>query len=455
MHNERAAYRNDTSARATVPVSRRDFVAAAGSFAAAASVLADPVARTAHAAGSDRLKVGLVGCGGRGTGAASQAISADTGVVLWAVADAFADQVKAGASPLGRTVEEKAKDNASFKTRFDCPSERQFAGLDSYKQVIDACDVVLLSAPPAFRPLHLKAAVEASRQIFCEKPMAVDAAGLRSLRDTVKVATEKHLSLVSGFCWRYAARERDVYKRIHEGAIGPVRSAYTTYNSPGFRGEVPRKPDWSDMEYCLRNWQYYTWLSGDHIVEQAVHSVDRLAWAMNDELPVSVNCTAGREVRPDAPKDNNIFDHFTAAFEYADGRRGFHMCRHFPGAASDNTDYIVGTKGTATVSGFQNTQQTVVDGVTWQSEVPKNDMYQQEHNELVASIRSGTPINDGVRMTNSTAMAIMARMSGYTGQPVTWQQLWESKEDLSPEAWDLSSPPPPSPIAIPGRTKLV
>ena len=455
MNNELSPSRSDTSARDTGHVSRRGFVAVAGSVAAAASVLADPVARTAYAAGSDRLKVGLVGCGGRGTGAASQAISADPGVVLWAVADAFADRVQAGASLLGRTVEEKTKDDAAFQTRFDCPTARQFAGLDSYKQVIDACDVVLLAAPPAFRPLHLKAAVDAGRQIFCEKPMAVDAAGLRSLRDTVKLATDKHLSLVSGFCWRYAARERDIYKRIHEGAIGPVRSAYTTYNSGGFRGEVPRKADWSDMEYCLRNWQYYTWLSGDHLVEQAVHSVDRLAWAMNDEMPVSVNCTAGREVRPDAPKGNNIFDHFTAAFEYADGRRGFHMCRHFPGAANDNSDYIVGTKGTATVNGFQNKQQTVVDGVTWQSEAPKNDMYQQEHDELVASIRSGKAINDGDRMTNSTAMAIMARMSGYTGQPVTWKQLWESQEDLAPAAWDLSAAPPPSPIAVPGRTKLV
>ena len=455
MENDLSLPRHGTVAADAGQVSRRGFVAAATVAGAAATVLADPIARMAHAAGSDRLKVGLVGCGGRGTGAASQAISADPGVVLWAMADALADRVRAGASLLGRTFEEKAKDDAAFQTRFDCPTERQFTGFDSYKQVIDACDVVLLAAPPAFRPLHLKAAVEAGRQIFCEKPMAVDAAGLRSLRDTVKVATEKQLALVSGFCWRYAARERDVYKRIHEGAIGPVRSAYTTYNSPGFRGELPRRPDWSDMEYCLRNWQYYTWLSGDHIVEQAVHSIDRLAWAMNDEMPVSVNCTAGREVRSDAPKGNNIFDHFTAAFEYADGRRCFHMCRHFPGAASDNSDYIVGAKGTATVNGSQNTQQTVVDGMTWQSEAPKNDMYQQEHDELFASIRSGRPINDGERMTNSTAMAIMARMSGYTGQPVTWQQLWESKEDLAPTAWDFSAAPPPSPIAVPGRTKLV
>ena len=446
---------NDAAPHAAGPLSRRGFVAGSAAAAAASAVLADPIARTAHAAGSDRLKVGLVGCGGRGTGAASQAISADPGVVLWALADPFADRVQAGASLLGRTVEEKAKDNASFGTRFDCTSDRQFTGLDGYKKLVDACDVVLLAAPPAFRPLHLKAAVEAGRQIFCEKPMAVDAAGLRSLRDTVKVATEKHLSLVAGFCWRYANRERDVYKRIHEGAIGPVRSAYTTYNSSGFRGETPRKADWSDMEYCIRNWPYYTWLSGDHIVEQAVHSIDRLSWAMNDEMPVSVNCTAGREVRPDAPAGNNIFDHFTAAFEYADGRRGFHMCRHFPGAANDNSDYIVGTAGTATVNGLQNKQQTVSNGETWQSQAPKNDMYQQEHDELFAAIRSGKPINDGESMTKSTAMAIMARMSGYTGQPVSWQQLWDSKEDLSPSAWDFSASPPPSPIAVPGKTKLV
>jgi len=349
MDNDLSLPRHGTVAADAGQVSRRGFVAAATAAGAAASVLADPVARMAHAAGSDRLKVGLVGCGGRGTGAASQAITADPGVVLWAVADAFADRVQAGASLLGRTVEEKAKADAAFQTRFDCPTERQFAG---------------------------------------------------------------------------------------------------------FRGEVPRKPDWSDMEYCLRNWQYYTWLSGDHIVEQAVHSIDRLVWAMNDEMPVSVNCAAGREVRSDAPKGNNIFDHFTAAFEYADGRHGFHICRHFPGAASDNSDSIVGTRGTATVNGFQNKQQTVVDGATWQSEAPKNDMYQQEHDELFASIRSAKPINDGVWMTNSTAMAIMARMSGYTGQPVTWQQLWESKEDLAPTAWDFSAAPPPSPIAVPGKTKL-
>jgi len=436
-------------------LARREFLAGATAVAATATLLADPLARTAHAAGSDRLKVGLIGCGGRGTGAASQAIAADAGVVLWALADPFVDHVQSGAGILGRTVKEKTKEDASYKDRFDCPPERQFTGLDGYKQLIDACDVVLLAAPPAFRPLHLKACVEAGKQIFCEKPMAVDAAGLRSIRETVQLATEKHLSLVAGFCWRYANRERDLYRRIHDGGLGKVLAASTTYNASGFRGEVPRKEGWSDMDYVIRNWPYYTWLSGDHIVEQAVHAIDKLAWAMNDDAPESVLCTAGREVRPDVPKGNNIFDHFCATFEYADGRRGFHMCRHFPGAASDNSDYIMGTHGTATVNGWKNLHEIVSGGTTWKSDRPKNDMYQQEHDELFAGIRSGKPINDGDRMVSSTAMAIMARMSGYTGQPVTWKQLWDSTENLMPEPLALDTAPPASPIAVPGKTKLV
>ena len=435
-------------------VARRTFTnAAAGAGLVAA--FTDPIARLAHAAGGERLKVGLIGCGGRGAGAAIQAISADPGAVLWALADPFLDRVESGANVIARAVESRAAKDASFRSRYNCPTERQFTGLDGYRHLIDTCDVVLLAAPSAFRPLHLRAAVEAGRQIFCEKPVAVDATGLRSVRETVRLAAEKGLSIVSGFCWRYAARERDIFRRIHDGEIGPVRVAYTTYNASGFRGENPRKPGWSDMEYRIRNWPYYTWLSGDHIVEQAVHSLDRMVWALGDVMPDSVLCTGGREVRPDAPLGNNVYDHFCAAFEFPDGRRGFHMCRHFPGAANDNSDYIIGTVGTATVNGFRNRQELSRDGVVWQSGVPKNDMYQQEHDDLFASIRSGRPINDGESMTNSTALAIMARMSAYTGQPVSWAQVWESREDLAPERWDLAAPPPPAPIAVPGKTKLI
>ena len=433
-------------------VNRRGFVTAA---VVAGGLLAHPLARGANVAGSDRLRVGLVGCGGRGTGAASQAMKADKGIVLWSLADPFPDRLQSAANVLGRMVEEKVADDPAFKERFDCPAERQFAGLDGYLKLIDCCDVVLLAAPPAFRPAHLRAAVAAGKQIFCEKPMAVDAEGLRSVSESVTAAIAKNLALVAGFCWRYSPPERDIYRRIHDGAIGPVRAVSTTYNAAGFRGEVPRQDGWTDLEYQIRNWPYYTWLSGDHIVEQAVHAIDKLAWAMNDDTPESVLCTGGREVRPDVPVGNNIFDHFGATFEYADGRRGFHMCRHFPGAAADNSDYVIGTTGTALVNGFQNVRQIQAGGSTYSSDAPKSDMYQQEHDELFASIRSGKPINDGKRMTNSTAMAIMARMSAYTGQIVSWQQLWDSKEDLSPASWEFGPQLPVLPVAVPGKTKLL
>jgi len=443
------------------PLARRGVLGAtAAALGAAATALAadppaDPIAKVANVAGSDRVKVGLVGCGGRGSGAAMQAMNADPGMVLWALADPFPDRVQSGANVLARAVDEHVQKDASYKERFNCPPERQFTGLDGYQAVIDSCDVVLLAAPPAFRPAHLRDAVKAGRHVFCEKPMAVDPAGLRSIRDTVKLATEKDLNLVAGFCWRYSARERDIYDRLHYGAIGPVRAAYTTYNAAGFRGEVPRQPGWSDMEYCIRNWPYYTWLSGDHIAEQAVHALDKIAWAMKDVPPTRVLCTGGREVRPDVPVGNNIYDHFAATFEYADGARGFHMCRHFPGCANDNSDYIMGANGYAIVNGWSDRHEIVTDGKVWKSEAKKNDMYQQEHDELFAAIRAGKPINDGVRMTNSTAMAIMARMSAYTGQEVTWEQVWESKEDLAPPSWEFGPALPPQPIAVPGKTKLI
>jgi myo-inositol 2-dehydrogenase/D-chiro-inositol 1-dehydrogenase len=429
--------------------SRRQFSAAA---AVTAAMVADPLARTAHAAGSDRLKVGLVGCGGRGTGAGSQALQADPGMVLWALADPFPDRVESGFNILARVAADRAKEDSGIKDRLDCPTERRFTGLDGYKSLIDCCDVVLLATPTAFRHLHLRAAVEAGKHVFCEKPVASDAAQLRHVRDTVEMFREKKLSLVGGLCWRYDNRMRDVFKRLADGAIGPVRSAYTTYNSGGWRGEIARKPEWTDMEYQIRNWQYYTWLSGDHITEQAIHSLDRLLWAFGDEMPVAVSCTGGRQLRGDRPVANNVFDHFCAAFDWADGRRGFHTCRHFPGAASDNTDYVTGTTGTGLINGFGNKHQLTTPAGSWQSEAPKNAMYQQEHDDLFASIRGGTPINDGSVLINSNVLALMARMSAYSGQPISTAQFWAAKESLLPQPLTLETPVPATPVAVPGKT---
>jgi myo-inositol 2-dehydrogenase/D-chiro-inositol 1-dehydrogenase len=433
-------------------VSRRGFVAAG---AVATGVLSAGLARSANVAGSDRLKVGLVGCGGRGLGAGAQAMAADPGAVLWALADPFPEKPQQAANVLSRAVAEKTKDDPAYAQRFDCPADRWFTGLDGYRRLIDCCDVVLLCSPTAFRPAQLRAAVEAGRHVFCEKPVAVDATALRHVRESTQIARDKKLSLVSGFVWRYTSRMRDAFKQIADGAIGPVRSAYTTYNSTGYRGEVPRKPGWTDMEYQIRNWQYYTWLSGDHITEQAIHMLDRLLWAFGDEMPTGVVCTGGREVRGDAPAGNNIFDHFVAAFEFEGGRRGFHMCRHFPNCPVDVSDFITGTTGTAEINGFKNSQRFTTPARTWESEAPKNDGYQQEHDDLFAGIRDGKPIDDGSILVNSNALALMARMSAYTGQRVTLEQLWESKEDLVPETISLDAPPPPTPIAVPGKTRLL
>lgn len=435
-------------------LTRRGFTVVSG-LAGATATLADPVARVAHAGGSDRIKFGLVGCGGRGSGAAMQAMSADPGNVLWALADAFPDALENGAKRLERTAQEKAQKDPSFNDRFAVPPERRFAGFDAYRDLIDAVDVVLLATPTVFRPRMLRAALEAGKHVFCEKPVAVDATALRQVRETVQLAREKNVSLVSGFCWRYNTRMRDAFARLADGAIGPIRTAYTTYLASGYRGEIPRQPDWTDIEYQVRNWQYYTWTSGDHIVEQAIHSLDRLLWAFGDELPTGVVCTGGRETRGDAPVGNNIFDHFVAAFEFADGRRGFHMTRQFPGASSDNSDYITGTTGTAEINGFKNLQRFQTGSGTWDSEAQRNDMYQQEHDELFASIRAGRPMDDGSLLINANALALMARMSAYTGQPVSLEQFWNSKEDLTPEPLARDTPAPATPIAIPGKTKLV
>ncbi len=425
-------------------LTRRGFAVASGLVGATAA-LADPVARVAHAGGSDRIKFGLVGCGGRGSGAAMQAMSADPGNVLWALADAFPDALENGAKRLERTAQEKAQKDPSFNDRFAVPPERRFAGFDAYRDLIDAVDVVLLATPTVFRPRMLRAALEAGKHVFCEKPVAVDATALRQVRETVQLAREKSVSLVSGFCWRYNTRMRDAFSRL----------ADTTYLASGYRGEIPRQPDWTDIEYQVRNWQYYTWTSGDHIVEQAIHSLDRLLWAFGDELPTGVVCTGGRETRGDAPVGNNIFDHFVAAFEFADGRRGFHMTRQFPGASSDNSDYITGTTGTAEINGFKNLQRFQTGSGTWDSEAQRNDMYQQEHDELFASIRAGRPMDDGSLLINANALALMARMSAYTGQPVSLEQFWNSKEDLTPEPLARDTPAPATPIAVPGKTKLV
>jgi myo-inositol 2-dehydrogenase / D-chiro-inositol 1-dehydrogenase len=426
-------------------LTRRDFVvASAGAVAGTLAAGALPRRAWAYAGGSDTLKVGLIGCGGRGSGAAVQALSADKGAVLYSMGDALADRVQGSLSEL-------QKDD-TIRAQIQVPQARCHVGLDSYKAVIEECDVVLLASTPYFRPAHLRAAVEAGKQVFCEKPVAVDGPGIRHVLESATMAKAKNLSLVCGFCWRYSVREREMFQRLHEGALGQMRSVYTTYNSGGWIIPKPRQPGWTDTEFQLRNWQYFTWLGGDHIVEQAVHAIDWIAWTMKDAPPLRCTAVGGRQVRDPVPETGNVYDHFSLVYEYPDDVRAFHMCRHYPGCPSDNSAYFMGEKGTASFDPWNNTHE-IKGPNAWKCDTPDNDMYQQEHDELFASIRAGSGKNDGEWMATSCLLAIMGRMAAYTGQVVTWDQALNSAERLGPETLEWGSLPTPS-VAMPGKTKL-
>lgn len=430
-------------------ISRREFVKTSAATVVPMMAGGLLMSKAARAAQSSTLKVGLIGCGGRGTGAAMQALTADEGAILTAMADVFPEHIDKSLAGLSKHFGERATH------KIDVPPERKFVGFDAYQGLIDSgVDVVLLATPPAFRPAHFKACVEAGKHTFVEKPMAVDAPGIRAMYEAVELAQQKKLSVVSGFCWRYADAEREIFRRIHEGAIGDIISVHTTYHASTL-AQRPRKPEWSDMEWQLRNWWHFTWLSGDHLVEQACHSVDRLAWSMNDKLPLRCVALGGRAARKGA-ESGHVFDHFTVIYEYDDGRRAFHTCRQIDNTPGDNTDYIYGTTGSAIVSGWIPARQIKDkhNQVVWSYDGPSKDMYQNEHDALFASIRSGTPINDGIQMCNSTLMAIMGRMAAYTGQTISWEQAMNSQENLLPEKLEMGEMPI-APVAVPGVTKFV
>lgn len=416
---------------------RRGFLKTSGvAFAGVALAETALFSRSAHAGGDETLKVGLIGCGGRGTGAAAQALAADKNVKLVALGDTFADRLQECRSNL------MTQDVASKVAVTD---DRCFVGFDAYRQVLDSdIDVVLLCSPPHFRPLHFKAAVAANKHIFAEKPVAVDAPGLRSVMETAEESRRKKLSVVSGLCYRYDLAKRETLKRVHDGAIGEILAIHTSYNTTQL-WQRPRKPNWSDMEYQLRNWLYYTWLSGDHNVEQHVHSLDKAAWAMKDETPVSASGIGGRQVRVQ-PEFGNIFDHHAVVYQYASGVKVFSFCRQQDGCAVDVSDYVIGTKGTADLMHHEIKGQD-----RWRYREDAPNMYQQEHDELFASIRSGSPLDNTGYMIKSTMLAIMGRMATYTGQTITWEQAMNSQENLTPERYEWGPLAFPA-VAMPGIT---
>ena len=398
---------------------------------------------------TDRIRIGLVGCGGRGTGAANNALTADANVQIVAIGDVFADKLESAVNGLSAKY-------ASTPGRVDLPKERQFTGLDAYKQVLASdIDCVLLATPPGFRPLHFAAAVEAGKHIFCEKPMATDATGVRAVLEAARKAKEKHLSVVAGFCWRYDTQRRALFEKIQAGEIGDVRGLYHTYLTgpvkPMPAAEL-RKDGVSDLEWQLRNWMNFVWLSGDGLVEQAVHSIDKMMWAMKDQAPLRCTATGGRQ---NPNPGGNTFDHIEVNFEWANGVRGVMAQRQMGGCFNDNSDYITGATGIGSTKGGV----VQITGATpWKAagNVPKAlPMYEQEHKELYDSIRAGAAHNDGEWMCQSTMAGIMGRMAAHTGMEVTWEHMLKSEDSIFPKTlnWDMELPV--LPVASPGRTKLI
>ena len=395
---------------------------------------------------TNAIKVGLVGCGGRGTGAASQALKADDYTELTAVADVSQAQI-------GKSLQ-TLKSISKVADRVMVDSAQQYLGLDAYQKVIGSgVDVVLLATPPGFRPTHLLACIEANKNVFCEKPVSTDAPGIRSVLDTSEKAKAKNLSLVAGFCWRYNNMIEDTFKQLQDGAVGKMISYYATYYTSPVKPMPPasdRPAGMSDAQWSLSNWYNFVEFCGDSIVEQAVHSVDKIAWAMGDQPPVSCVGVGGRVI-PAA--GGNIYDHFEVNYLYPHGVRAFLANRQIEGCYNENADYIMGVDGTVTIGRGPVPRIEGKNPWTWTGQ--KYDMYQREHDMLFASIRKGQPINDGKRMATSTLLAMMGRMAAYTGQEITWDQALNSQQKLFPDHLDMNSPMSFEPRAKPGVTKFV
>jgi myo-inositol 2-dehydrogenase / D-chiro-inositol 1-dehydrogenase len=430
-------------------INRRDFVK--GSAVAAGGIMlgAMPLDAQAKKEKNKVLKIAVIGCGGRGAGAAVQALKADPNTRLVALADAFRDR-------LDYSLENILKQE-EIKSRVDVPEKNKFVGFEAYKKATDLADVVILAAPPGFRPDHLEYAVKQNKHIFAEKPLAVDAPGVRKVLGLVEETKRKNLNVVVGLQRHYQTVYRETIKRIHGGEIGDVVSAQAYWLDGGVWVRE-RKPGMTEMEYQMRNWYYFNWLCGDHIVEQHIHNIDVINWA-KQAYPVKAQGMGGREVR-NGKEHGEIFDHHYVEFTYEDGAILNSQCRHIKGCMSRVYETLQGTKGRAEANG------TIVDlkGNVIYRHRGKDDPnpYQVEHDELFASIRSGGVINDLENGAKASLCSIMGRMATYSGQEVTWEQVLNSEINLMPDrlAWDALPKVLPNedgfyPVAIPGQSKVI
>lgn len=430
-------------------VLRRDFLKA-GAVAGLAT-LGAASARHVHAAGDDILKIGLIGCGGRGCGAVNDAFNAVPGVKLVAMADTFEDRAKNARNLL--------KENHS--ERVDVPDDRCFSGLDGYKGVIENADVVLVACASRFHPAYTLAAVEAKKHLFVEKPHALDVAGIKVVQKAAEIAAQNGTAIVSGLCYRYDTLRQEAFRRIADGEIGDITSIQSDYIRTPY-SLVERQKDWTETQYQFRNWYHFNWLAGDEILQSLLHNIDSVMTAFGDAEPVSAYGIGGRSTMF-VETMGDQFDHSAMILNFADGKRIYGMTRCATRCYSSNLDVLHGTKGRCIFKATGKPYFTDLDGKrTWAAGDRERSMYVQEHYDLFTSIRAGKPINDGPRMARTTMAAILGFMATRNGQEVKWSEALEAAEVYGPKDEEISLAMEPPirpgadglyPVNVPGGTQ--
>ena len=420
--------------------SRRGFLelgAAAGAAILAAS-------QRVHAAGSDVFKVGLVGCGGRGRGSLFDSLTAMPNVRVVALGDLFREKAVVTRDTL--TVSEVGKG------RIDVPDERIFTGFDSYEGVIAESDIVHLALPSRFHPPYNLAAAQAGKHAFTEKPNGIDADGVHVTIEAAKIAEKQGLANVSGLCYRHDLLRVQAIDRIRNGAIGEIMAAQSDYLRTPYN-LIPKRPEWSETEYQIRNWEHFTWLNGDEIQQSLLHNLDSVLWALDDELPEGCYALGGRS-SVFSPALGDLFDHASVIYDYADGKRIYGATRTAQNCFSSNIDVLHGTKGRMVFNALGIPFMTDTRGnVTWRPDRKERirSMYVQEQYDLINSIMEGKPINDGFRMANSTMVGVLGMIASFTGRKESYRELFESRFKIEP---NVDNPSFDMAVASPGPNGL-
>jgi predicted dehydrogenase len=431
---------------AALGVSCRNTPEKAGAGTAAAATAALSVERAAHAAGSDILKVGMIGCGGRNAGAGAQALTADPGTRLVAMCDIFMDRIR----------EKREEIKKTHGDRVTVPDDQCFASFDGYKKVIELSDVVCIANAAKFHPFHAHAAIEAGKHVFVEKPHGIDPRGVKLMQKACDLAREKKLSIVSGLQSRFHTGYAEIVQRIQDGAIGNIVSMEENFVRAPY-GVIDRKPEYTELQWQCSTQYHFRWLSGDDVPQSLVHNMDRASWVLGNKVPLKCHGFGGRSSMIEQ-KYGDVFDHHSVVYEFENGVRVYAFCRTTTGCYDEDSSLIFGTKGRASIKAGRIWGET---NWRWQGQC---DPYQVEHDKLFAAIRSGTPINCGDYMARSTMITVMGQISCYTGKEVTWDQVQRSDFCYTPRPEDchdgMEPPTKPDasgsyPVPIPGRTKML